>query len=470
MNLNRLLLSSVSKFPNNKLFLQGKDNINYIQFYETIHKYRSFMVKKDIIKGDRIVILGNNSSTWAAIYYAALSLGVVCVPIYKNQHANVKKHIFNEVEPKYIFDVCHSYQLAKCSDELKEDEISSDDPAIILYTSGTTGLAKGIELTHNNIISNLNAINDLLPKDTITENDKYVSFLPWSHCYGLTCELNFLISKGASVGINTDVKNLMNDFHVYNPTILCAVPKLFQTIYSKIHYLPIDIIKHSPFMKNKIKSSIFGKSFRFATVGGASISKDLLEFYDKLNIELYQGYGMTETSPMVSLNVPGKNRIGSVGSILNCNKVEIDPTNSEICIEGNNVMKNVDKYRTGDMGEIIDGYLYITGRIKEQYKLSNGKFVNPAYIEDILLQIPAIKQIMVCDHNEEYNIALVVSDKNEDYIMKEILLISHKLKKYEIPQKIIIIKDLFTVENGMLSAKFSLKRDVIKKRYLERKL
>jgi long-chain acyl-CoA synthetase len=265
----------------------------------------------------------------------------------------------------------------------------------------------------------------------------------------------------------------MKDLHIYNPTILCAVPKLFQSIYSKINYIPTQYVKYSPYLKNKIKTSIFGKNFRFATVGGASISKELLEFYETLDIQLYQGYGMTETSPMVSLNVPNSNRIGSVGKILDCNKVIIDPISSEISVTGDNVMHGYylhdqvnSLYRTGDIGSVVDGYLYITGRIKEQYKLSNGKFVNPTQIEDILSTLPSIKQIMICAHkNQEYNVALCVSDSSSDIVMKEILSISHKLKKYEIPKKIIVIKEPFTIENGMLSAKYSLRRHNIILRY-----
>ena len=176
---------------------------------------------------------------------------------------------------------------------------------------------------------------------------------------------------------------------------------------------------------------------------------------------------------MISLNVPGANKLGSVGKILQCNEVQI--IDNEICVNGTNVFKEYYGYpkqyenlfKTGDLGYIDkDGYLFIDGRKKEQYKLSNGKFVNPSYIEDKILSCPSVKQVIVCPNSSnDYNIALIVSDKSKFIIESELNGIYSSIKKYEIPKHIIVIKDPFTIENDMLSHKLSLKRNVIMKKY-----
>jgi long-chain acyl-CoA synthetase len=468
MTLNKLLLSSFTKY-NTRIFSQNK---TYYHLFQDINKYRSFLQKRGVIKGDHVALVGNNSPNWAAMFYATTSLGAICVPMYRNYQASAKKAIYDEIKPKHIFD--ENFQLHEHHDtnEINDYDVQSEDSAVMLYTSGTTGKAKGVILTHKNLTSNLEAINTLIPENTVTQDDKYLSFLPWSHIYALNCELNYIISQGASVEMNKDPKTLLRDFQETNPTVLCAVPKLFQTIYSKINYAPVDYIKYSPFLKSQIKNQIFGNKFRFSTVGGASINEDILYFFDKLDINIYQGYGLTETSPLISLNVPNLNKIGSVGKILSCNEVHV--IDKEICVKGDNVFKGYFGYekqdnlfRTGDLGYIDkDGYLFIDGRKKEQYKLSNGKFVNPSHVEDILSVCPSIKQVMVCPNSSnDYNVALVVSDKNKFIIEEEINKVSHNLKKYEIPSHIVVIQEPFTIENGMLSQKLSLKRTVIMKKY-----
>lgn len=229
-----------------------------------------------------------------------------------------------------------------------------------------------------------------------------------------------------------------------------------------------------------LKKKIFGKNLRMINTGGSAISEDILKFYQKLDIDVYQGYGLSETSPIISLNHSELNKLGSVGKILDCNEVIIQE--NEIFVKGTNVFQSYYKnkeetqkvfkneyFMTGDTGFFFSTYyLYITGRKKELYKLDNGKYINPSYIEMVLLDSTKIKQIFVYGDNKAFNIALIVpNDINDSYkiILEEIELYSaNKLKKYEIPKKIVIVEP-FSVENKLLTPKMSMIQNNIYKLY-----
>jgi long-chain acyl-CoA synthetase len=475
---------------NNTLFITNNKTYTYGEFNNLVNKYKYLLKINNVKKNDNIVIIGNNSPDWAAINFASNSFGSLIVPIYLNQHNNVKDYIINETKPKLILselDYKNSINFKNFNinnlEEYKNDDYipNENDNNIILYTSGTTGNPKGVLLNHKNLCSNLNSIDKINPDDFITKNDKYISFIPWSHIYGLNCELHYAMLKGSSIFINNDITKLIDNIKKEDPTIICSVPRLLQGIYEKVYNNKLNKILLNknllPFTKKIIREKIFGKKIRFLTIGGASISKDLLEFYDKLDIKIYQGYGLSETSPMISVNSINNNKLGSVGKILDCNDIIINE-NNEILVRGNNVFngyyknkEETDKvfinnyFNTGDTGYIDeDKYLYITGRTKELYKLDNGKYISPSYIENILLTNPKIKQIFIYGDNQPYNIALVVSDYSTDQLLNELKQFNNILKKYEIPKKIIKV-DPFTFENNLLTPKMSLIRKNIYDKY-----
>ena len=492
---------SVYKYYDKLLFRTKYESVSYKNLDILINKYKFIMKEYGIKKGESIVYIGNNSIDWVAVHFACYPLGLRFVPIYKNQHKDVVEHIIKETECKLIFnqildDINPTQYITINNNNINKNDLkeynkeeytpNENDCNLILYTSGTTGVAKGVLLSNRNLISNIQSIDRLIGKDFITQNDYYFSFLPWSHIYGLNCELLYGISKGSSFYINDNVNNLMDNIKKENPTIICTVPRLLYTIHNKlssnpyIHFLlnnkfeTISTIS-SIFIKNKI----FGKNLRMINVGGSSISKEILEYYKKLDINIYQGYGLSETSPIISLNHSKLNKIGSVGQILDCNDVII--LDEEILVKGSNVFQSyynnkeeTDKvfyneyFMTGDTGYIDNEYyLYITGRKKELYKLDNGKYINPSYIESILLSSSKIKQIFIYGDNRPYNIALIVPNENVDInnIIKDIN--NYDLKKYEIPQKILFVEP-FTIENKLLTPKLSLIRKNIYELYKDK--
>ena len=495
--------NSVSKYGSKPLFHLSKHNkLSYDDVYKVSLKYREFLQTQKIKKGDTVMIIGNGSPKWAALMYAANSIGAVIVPTFDEQPDNIKLHIINQTKPKIIFNsskqsvnnLCarscseidhESLPFASGNSSINnEPDVNSHNLAMILYTSGTSGLPKGVPLTNHNILSNIGAISKCANNglDNVTSDDKFVSFLPWNHCYGLNCELNSIVLNGASLYRNNNLLKLRDDIVTHNPTILCTVPRLFQLMHKKISWTDKVPNYLKPITNPLIKSQLFGKNLRYCTAGGSAMSQDLIDFFESYGVHVLQGYGTTECSPMISLNSSVNFRPHSVGKILDCNDVLIansaDEKTGEILVKGSNVMSNYygydqtesfdDQgwYKTGDVGYLEDGYLFITGRIKEQYKLSNGRFVNPAEIEGVLLQIPEIQQVVVFGKDADFNSAIIVTDSSEKIIKKKIHEISSKLKKYEVPQNIILVREQFTTENGLLTQKKSQKRNDIIKKYV----
>jgi len=506
------LVHSVGLFGNRPIFWTSPNSyIKYNQFYDKITSFSQLLEMINIQKGDKVMLTGPNSINWAAVNYAILSKGGVVVPTFANQSDNILDHMLKTTNAKLLFNSSgkkignnimefnHENILDTTnitpSENFKHVNIDPSSTAYILFTSGTSGLPKGVPLTHTNILSNIEATKTVF-KNNFSEHDKYVSFLPWNHCYGLNCELNYMMSTGASTYINTNIKNVMSDIQQHNPTGLCTVPKFLHQVRNKINKIEQLPTFMKPYVNPYIKRRVFGKNIKFCTVGGSHISKDDILFYKNLGLDIYQGYGTTECSPMISLNGPNGNKIGSVGKILHCNNIQIQHNDEynelidenmynthigNILVSGSNVMKDGYlhnakesivytglgmRYNTGDIGYIKDDYLYIVGRNKDQYKLSNGKFINPTDIENELLKISEIDQVLVYpSKNGKYNKAIIVSSHSYETIQHKINNMNNELKKYEIPQEMIVTDEQFTTDNNMLTQKQSMIRSRIIKKY-----
>ena len=255
---------------------------------------------------------------------------------------------------------------------------------------------------------------------------------------------------------------------------------------------------------SKVRATFFGPKLKYAFSGGAAISREVAEFIDNIGVTVYEGYGLTETSPIATANSPAARRIGSVGKPVPGTRVVIDleatgdPKNGEIVVHGHNVMQGYynlpeenDKvftsdggFRTGDMGYIdADGFLFITGRIKEQYKLENGKYVVPVPIEEAIKLSPWVLNVMVHGANRPFNVALVVADLEKLKVWAkekgiavdavpsllthpdvkalyrdEIAKHTQEIKGYERVRDFALVAEDFTVDNGLLTPKMSLKR------------
>ncbi len=415
-----------------------------------------------------------------------------------------------------------------------------DDIAILIYTSGTTAEPKGVLLTHGNLTYCSRTGLSLFPN--LDESQIGISMLPWAHSYAFSAELNGWINIGGSLGFMRDVTTLAEDLTIVKPTYVISVPRVFNKIYDGINMKMADAggmkkklfdaacsaakqkremeaegrssagvnIKHALLDKlvfSKVRDAMGGR-VEGSLTASAAMNKEIAEFFYDIGIPIYDCYGLTETAPAVTMNSPGAWRIGSVGKVLPGQRVEIDKSVSEegaddgeIIVYGPNVMKGYHNkpeetaavlmpdggFRTGDRGRFDeDGFLWITGRIKEQYKLTNGKYVFPAVIEEEIKLIPEVANAMVYGDGKPYNICLVLpdfevakrwaasrgasADPDELLASEEFkTVLTKKIKDYlkdtfggyEIPEKYLFLKEDFTVENKMLTQTMKLKRRVV---------
>jgi len=421
-----------------------------------------------------------------------------------------------------------------------------EEIAVLIYTSGTTGDPKGVLLSHGNFTSNVIAGNKVFPE--LNENDRSLSILPWAHSFGQTGELYMFTRIGGSVGFMGDVTTLADDMGKVQPTFLIAVPRVFNKIYAglwskmeeqgglakKLFEMGVASAQkrrelseqgRSDFFTNlkfKIADAVvfskirerFGGRLKAALSGSATMNVEIGHFFSGLGIPVFDCYGLTETSPAATMNGPHANKPGTVGKPIEHVKVEIDKQfadddeDGEIIIHGPNVMQGYHNkpeatkevmtenggFRTGDRGRLDqDGYLFITGRIKEQYKLENGKYVFPAAIEEEIKLLSLVENAMIYGEGRVFNVCLVVPDfvalekhlneyglpsdpeeivKSEDIqdrITGDIArFLKGKFGGYEIPKKFIFLSENFTVDNGTLTQTMKVKRRVVLAQHKDR--
>lgn len=415
--------------------------------------------------------------------------------------------------------------------------------AVLIYTSGTTGDPKGVLLSQGNLSSNSHA--RIKKFHTFDENERTLCILPWAHVYGLGEMLTFL-QIGASVGLSAGVTTIGEEMAVVRPTFLIAVPRVFNKIYdglwttmrekgglakalftmgynasrkrrelaaegksSAIENFKFKIADKIVFSKVREK---LGGRLKGSMTGSAAMNVDISHFFWDIGVPLYDVYGLTETTPAATMNGIDGWRIGSVGTAIDKCRIVIDQSmveegakDGEIIIYGPNVMQGYHNkpdatkavmtedggFRTGDRGMLDkDGYLYITGRIKEQFKLENGKYVFPASLEEDIKLNHWVENAMIYGEGRQYTICIVVpdflalkkwmeqnnvpadpaeaikSDTLKKFIEKEIVdTLKEKYGNYEIPKRFIFIHEPFSLENGMLTQTMKLKRRAVFERY-----
>ncbi|SMF68121.1 AMP-dependent synthetase/ligase [Pseudobacteriovorax antillogorgiicola] len=524
---------------------------------EKLHAHFSSLGLK---KGDRIAIISRNCPEWAATVYGALHQGVVYVPMYENQHPDEWDYIIKDAKPKVVvayneeilaklprqdYDFVKEYiyiDPAKASDEVasyreilrttkakaETVDIAPRDLAGLIYTSGTTGHPKGVMLCHENIIVQCDSIQATLD---IRPTDRSLVILPWAHIYGQTCELHSHFRFGFASAFVEDFTTIQANIQEVKPTLLVGVPRIFHKVHDgiagKIAAKPkiiqklfakaieighrrlnesISVIDRliyslaSVLIFKKIKGNLGGE-LRYCISGAAALRKPTNEFFHALGLPIYEGYGLTETAPLISVNNQKYNRIGSVGRTfphieLTLEHVEgCEKNEGEIVVSGPGVMLGyykldeetnkvlVDgKFHTGDIGRLEDGYLHITGRIKEQYKMENGKYVVPGPVEEEISMHALIDNSVLYGEGRSHNVLLAQINQEElvkwlgekelnmtaeeaihnastkQELTKDILGMIKKAKKYERPSDCLFTLDEWTTDNGLLTPSMKVKR------------
>jgi len=420
----------------------------------------------------------------------------------------------NEVEKqdKYLkFDSIINDQLNK-NIEIKNVNLRRNSPACIIYTSGTSGNPKGVILSHGGILNNLEGAQEIL-KPLIHKKPIFLTWLPLSHSYEHAVQF-VQIAVGAKVFYAERIEKLLENISQAKPTIMTAVPRFYQNLYNKINMnmkkaigLKAKLIKITINLGKKkllgIKMSVyenllnglveilvrkkvkkqFGGNLKAFVSGGGALDREIGEFLNSIGLPTLQGYGLTETSPVVSCNPIHKIRVETVGPPFKGNQVKI-AQDGEILVKGENVMlgywnKKEDTAKvlkdgwlyTGDIGEIDpqDGYLKITDRKKDIIVSAGGDNISPAKIENQLTNSPAIEQSMVFGEGKNYLVALIVPSKeyiNQKEKIKEIIdEINKNLTLVEKIKKFSLLSENFSIENGLLTPTMKVKRNKVIEKY-----
>jgi long-chain acyl-CoA synthetase len=422
------------------------NEISYSRLGEMIGRFAAALSELGVSPGDRVALISRPRAAWATSFFAILRCGAVVVPLDPELQKAEIERILTEAEVKGVVvsggktDDALALKSGVLSDgfivsmdrEKREDvlfldalllgkkplprvDVEPDSLAILMYTSGTTGNAKGAMLTHANIASNaLTAVQAV----SLSPKDNFLSIVPWNHIYGLTITLVAPLITGGTTTYTPVDRNLTQVMRKARPTILLGVPKLYNILHARVR----DSIQQSPIkrmiyrssptlMGNLVKHKLFGRQFRFFTSGGAPLSPEAARGFRRMGLGIMEGYGLTETAPLLTLceafaEEPGMAAIEGVELRI------AEPNNEgigEVLARGPNIMagyyKNpqatdevIDKdgwFHTGDLGSYENGRLILSGRAKNVIVLETGKNVYPEEIEWELVTIPGIEEVMV---------------------------------------------------------------------------
>lgn len=468
--------------------------IDWEQFTIEVCRWQTALLSENIGKGERVAIMATNSPGWAAFDIAAQGLGLVLVPLYVNDRAENISLVLEDcgarllvvgspqqwqaLEPVHdtlsglkrivalhpveasasgLQPVAAQDWLPASHDTLHVEPLDRNTLATIVYTSGTTGRPKGVMLSHSNILFNVQGVLERVPA---YRADTFLSFLPLSHMLERTCGYYLPMAAGATVAYARSAKQLTEDFEAVQPTVIIAVPRVFERVYTRINErMAKQPLAKRVFLKELVKAgwknfqhdqgrrrwspdiSIWkkidetlgesiryklGGSLRAAVTGGAALSPEIAQFFIGLGLPILQGYGATETSPVVSNNTIENNRPDSIGIPLPGVEVRIGErdellTRSPSVMLGywNNpeataqVIDTDGWFHTGDCVRIEDEHIFITGRIKEIIVMANGEKVPPGDMENAIVLDRLFLQAMVLGEARPYLTALVVLDKKE---------------------------------------------------------
>ena len=397
-------------------------------------------------------------------------------------------------------------------DKIQNNNLKRTSPACIIYTSGTGGSPKGVILSHGGILNNLVGACKIM-KPLFNSRPVFLTWLPLSHSYE-HCVQFAQIAVGAKVFYAEKIEKLLENISEAKPTIMTAVPRFYQNLYNKIN---INLKKQTGFkaklidatlrlgkkkllkqkmtfsekilnlivevlVRKKIKKQ-FGGELKAFISGGGALDKEIGEFLNSVGLPTLQGYGLTETSPVVSCNPIHKIKVETVGPPFRGNQVKI-AEDGEILVKGENVMlgywnkkKETDEViidgwlHTGDIGEIdpVDGYLKITDRKKDIIVSAGGDNISPAKIENMITNESEIDQCMVYGDKKNYLVALIVPSKDflkeKEIINNVIEKINKKLTLLEKIKKIQLIDENFSIENGLMTPTMKVKRKKVTEKY-----
>ncbi len=567
--------------------LQSKINdkwvsVTYDELYRNTEELALGLASLGVRREDKIAIIAENRPEWVYSDFAILSLGTIDVPLYPISTSETLEYIIKDSESVGII-VSNKFQLNKVlkvknncrtlkfiivmneSDKSDDTDVYSlssvqnmgkefkrenenyfldninfcneNDLCTIIYTSGTTGEPKGVMLTHKNIVSNVKAAHEIFDID---ETDIFLSFLPLCHIFERMGGYYTAFSCGGMIVYAESIEKISQNLVEIKPTIMTAVPRLFERMYSKIQknaesqspkkqkifnwaielgreyqlakkserQIPITLTLKHKFADKLIYSKLrerTGGNLRFFISGGAALARELGQFFEAAGILVIEGYGLTESSPVIAANRLNDYKFGTVGKPMPGVEVKI-AKDGEILAFGPNIMRGYFRKKketeealkdgwlhTGDIGVFdAEGFLIITDRKKHLFKTSGGKYIAPTPIENMFLASKFIDQFVLIGDRRMFLSALIVPDfealkeyadanrihyTNEkdlvqlkqiyELLEKDLEQFQKKLAAFEKIRKFTILDKPFTIEGGELTPSLKIKRKVVEERYKE---
>ena len=551
-----MFMAQAARLGSRPVFLAKRDGryqpVSWIEARAQIEEIALGLIDLGLQPGDRVAILSGNRPEWAIADLAVLSAGGVTVPIYATLTAPEIEHLLRDSgahilfvsDPELMGKVLHlqkplelkiilfdaPYRVSgprvwwlgellglgrTASAEqrkaltLRLEEGNAQGLASIIYTSGTTGAPKGVQLTHDNFLSNCRAVKEVLP---IGEQDLLLSFLPLSHVFERMAGYYFVLSVGGTIAYAENMESVPKNLLEVRPTVVTGVPRF----YEKIHERVLAAVESG----SPLKQALFGWAFRaggknplsrrvadrlvfsklrrrlggrlrFCISGGAPLPKPIAEFFYTAGILILEGYGLTETSPVIACNRLDRFRFGTVGLPLPGLEVKI-AEDAEVLTRGPHVMTGyygnpaataevIDGegwFHTGDIGVLdADGFLAITDRKKDLIKTSGGKMVAPQKLEAALKEDQVIADCVVIGDRRKYLTALIVPDpaKLQDLtgqqaharVWERVEQVNRTLASFEQIKKITLLPEPFTLGGGELTPTLKVKRRIVSERYAD---
>jgi long-chain acyl-CoA synthetase len=545
-------------------------SISSSEFYQSVVGVARALQEWGIRKGDRVAILSENRPEWTMADFACLLLGAVVVPVYTTLTSEQTAYILQDSGSRIVFvssekqllkvrsiqnqtvlermvvmdaaETAHAVQMQRLMhDGPKEQDaqlnsaartIAPDDLATIIYTSGTTGTPKGAMLTHGNMASN---IAFSLSGFTVRSGEISISFLPLSHVTARHVDLAML-SRGVTLAYVSSLDQLPQALLEVRPTIFVGVPRVYEKVHGQVDIKAKGFPKKwiyrwalsvgrahrdeiladrtprslawrvcNRLVYSKVRAGLGGRAEVFIS-GGAPLGRELAEWYADIGIRIDEGYGLTETSPVIAVNSPQAHKLGTVGKILP--NIEVRTAeDGEILVRGPSVFKGYwhqpqetkaalldGWFKTGDIGKLdADGFLSITDRKKDLIKTSGGKFIAPQPLENSLKHNALIAEAVIVGDKRKFPAVLLApyfplledwARANQVAFSSREELVAHakvralyegivadvnrNLARFEQLKKVILVAEEFSTENGALTASMKLRRRVVEERYRSR--
>ena len=513
----------------------GREEISYSEFKKQVDLQAKNLLDYGVKEGDRVAFLTPKTHHQAYLFYAVWRVNAIAVPVSESMGDSEVGFIINDADPSLVILhesitarqgaiaadrrlITFEELYAEKDNELPDCTLTLDDTAVLIYTSGSTGRPKGVMLSHRNLIVNARSAGDRLH---IEDGERILSLLPYWHSFALIAELIMIAMARGTVIFPKDRKDFAKNMAAFNCSMMLVVPRMVAQFKMMLEkqcekmgqegtlnaclanadelFKTDDVLNQDPVVRASrlmfeqkflsVLKKAFGSRFKFFIGGGAPLAPELQIFFRNLGLPVFQGYGLTETSPVISDNTNENSRMGSSGKLLswleeqNCGDYTFldsegnrsKDIEGELLVKGDCVMQGYWGHKdesaksiqdgwlhTGDIGKVVDGYMYITGRASNLLVLKGGEKVHPEHVENLIKECPLVKEVMLIGEKCKNVYAVINVEENEledveSALKAQIAEATADLAPFQKPGKFLILPD-FTPEDGTMTPTLKIRR------------